>query len=491
MPDERSEVWILCPENEPVAALERLAARSQTELPAELVFERGEGPIAERVRLIRRERGGIALGVVAPDESAALLALESGADEGIAIDRLDERSALGFVDRVLLRARLRAEQEEMRALYVHHEKLAALGTLVAGVAHEVNNPLTALLLTVEALKLRAPFAAEAPAEAAELLDEIEVSARSIAAVVRDLKVFSRPDSDDALPEVVDLPALIDQVLRVVGRQIRTFARLELDYEPGLPEVVVPAARVAQVFTNILVNASHAVSQLSRPAHRVRIRARSNADTVAVSISDSGPGIPEAAVPRVFEPFFTTKERGAGTGLGLSISRSILRRFGGDLLAESVHGDGATFTVSIPRPSSGEIASARARSQSSPVETQATGSRRRVLVLEGDGRVLRAIARALESRCDVVGAGDAQEAIERLSSGPGIDAILADVSGPTFAGLELEKWLAGLESPLLSKLIFMMAEEQDAPAELSSGGTPVLFKPIGQTALLRALLERLG
>jgi two-component system NtrC family sensor kinase len=488
MPDERSEVWILCP-TEPVAALEALAARSHPEL--ELVLERGEGPIAERVRLIRRARGGVALGVVTPDESAALLALESGADEGIAIDRLDQRSAPGFVDRVLLRARLRAEQEEMRALYVHHEKLAALGTLVAGVAHEVNNPLTALLLTVEALKLRAPFASEAPAEAAEMLDEIEISARSIASVVRDLKVFSRPDSDDALPEVVDLPALIDQVLRVVGRQIRSFARLELDYEPGLPEVVVPAARVAQVFTNILVNASHAVSQVSRPAHRVRIRARADAHTVAVSISDSGPGIPEAAVSRIFEPFFTTKERGAGTGLGLSISRSILRRFGGDLLAESVHGDGATFTVSIPRPSSSELASARERARSSPVETQPTARRQRVLVVEADGRVLRAIARALEMRCDVVGAADAQEAIERLGSGPGIDAILADVSGPGFAGLSLEKWLAGQANPLLSKLIFMMAEEQDAPAELSSRGTPVLFKPIGQTALLRALFERLG
>jgi signal transduction histidine kinase len=491
MPDERSEVWILCPANEPVAALERLAARSRSELPAELVLEPGEGPIAERIRRIRRERGRIALGVVALDESAALLALESGADEGIAIDRLDERSALGFVDRVLLRARLRAEQEEMRAHYAHHEKLAALGTLVAGVAHEVNNPLTALLLTVEALKLRVPFAAEFPPEAAELLDEIDVSARSIASVLRDLKVFSRPDGDDALPEVVDLPVLIDQVLRVVGRQIRTFARLELDYQPDLPEVVVPAARVAQVFTNILVNASHAVSQLSRPAHRVRISACSNVDTVAVSISDSGPGIPEAAVSRIFEPFFTTKERGTGSGLGLSISRSILRRLGGDLLAESVHGDGATFTVVIPRPSPGELASARERAQSSPVEPQTTGRRRRVLVVEADGRVLRAIARALESRCDVVGAADAKEAIERLSAGPGIDAILADVSGPNFAALELERWLAGLESPLRSKLIFMMAEEQGAPAELSAGGIPVLFKPIGQTALLRALLERLG
>jgi two-component system, NtrC family, sensor kinase len=304
-------------------------------------------------------------------------------------------------------------------------------------------------------------------------------------------VFSRPDSDDALPEVVDLPALIDQVLRVVGRQIRSFARLELDYEPGLPEVVVPAARVAQVFTNILVNASHAVSQVSRRAHRVRIHARSDADTVTVSISDSGPGIPEASVSRIFEPFFTTKERGAGTGLGLSISRSILRRFGGDLLAESVHGDGATFTVSIPRPSSDALASARSRAQSLAVETQPAARRQRVLVVEADGRVLRAIARALESRCDVVGAADAREAIARLSSGPGIDAILAEVSGQSFAGLELEKWLADQESPLLSKLIFMMAEEQDAPSELSARGTPVLFKPIGQTALLRALLERLG
>jgi CheY-like chemotaxis protein len=210
----------------------------------------------------------------------------------------------------------------------------------------------------------------------------------------------------------------------------------------------------------------------------------------VSISDSGPGIPEAAVSRIFEPFFTTKERGAGTGLGLSISRGILRRLGGDLLAESVHGDGATFTVLIPRPSPDELTSARERARGSPVETQATGRRRRVLVVEADSRVLRAIARALESHCDVVGVADAREAIERLSA-PGIDAILAEVSGPTFAGLELEKWLAGLENPLLSKLIFMMAEEQDLPTELSSGKTPVLYKPIGQTALLRALLERLG
>ena len=491
MPNEPSSaLLVLCPLDEPLAALERLAERAP-EFRSEVVLERGEGELVERVRLTRLERGGIALGVVAGDESEALLALEAGADESIAIDRLDERSALGFLDRVLLRARLRAEQEEMRALYVHHEKLAALGTLVAGVAHEVNNPLTALLLTVEALKLRSPFVAATSAQAAELLDEIEVSARSIAYVVRDLKVFSRPDSDDAPSEVVDLPALLDQVLRVVGRQIRSFATLELDYEPALPEVVVPAARVAQVFTNILVNASHAVSQIARDAHSVRICARADAETVAISISDTGPGIPESVVARIFEPFFTTKERGAGTGLGLSISRSILRRFGGDLLVESVHGDGATFIVLIPRPSPQQVGAARERGRSMPAEIQPSARRPRVLVVESDGRVLRAIARALESNADVVGAGDCQDAIDRLRSGPGIDVILADVSPPGFDGIALLSWLRSEQHALESKLIFMMAEEQDAPPELDPTGTPVLFKPIGQNALLRALYERLG
>jgi two-component system, NtrC family, sensor kinase len=481
---------VLCPADEPVAALERIAARNLPSLPDGFVLELGSGDIAERVRLARAARGSIALGVVTRDEPSALLALEAGADESTTLDHLDDRSALGFVDRVLLRARLRAEREEMRALYVHHEKLAALGTLVAGVAHEVNNPLTALLLTVEALRLRAGPVTPQSAPALELLEEIEVSARTIASVVRDLKVFSRPDSDDAPSELVDLTALLDQVLRIVGRQIRSLATLELDYEPDLPEVVVPAARLAQVFTNILVNAAHAVSLVVRPAHTVRICARSDADTVAISISDTGPGISDQVIERIFEPFFSTKERGAGTGLGLSISRSIVQRFGGDLLVESVHGDGATFIVLVPRPTPGEVAEARERGRSMPALVGPGVSRRRVLLVESDDRVRRAMARALDGSYDVVGVSDATEAIERLEFGPGIDAILADASAPDFSGTALCRWLSARHHELRSRLILVLAEEQELPPE-AHAGVPVLFKPLGQKALLRAVQGWIG
>ena len=491
MPDEAGPtLWILCPPSDSVEVLERLPARALSQLWPNLRIDRSDGDIGERVQRARREHGPSALGVVAVDEYSALAAIEAGADDSITAGCLDERSALAFVDRVLLRARLRVERQEMRALYVHHEKLAALGTLVAGVAHEVNNPLTALLLTIEALKQRSPLAPSSE-QAAELLDEVEISARSIAAVVRDLKVFSRPDSDDAPSELVDVPALIDQVLRVVGRQIRTFAALELDYEPGLPDVVVPAARLAQVFTNLLVNASHAVSQVSRPLHRVRIVARSNAETITISVSDTGPGMPEAVVPRIFEPFFTTKERGAGTGLGLSISRSILRRFGGDLWVKSVQGAGATFVVAIPRPSGDELAAARERRRSVPGELEPVARRRRLLVVESDPRVLRAIGRALESSFDVVSVLDAQDAIDRLRSGPGIDLVLSEVSAPDLSGLEVERWLRAHGHPLAAKMIFMMAEEQDAPADGLPPEAPVLFKPIRRNALLRAVREQLG
>jgi signal transduction histidine kinase len=443
------------------------------------------------VQKVRADRGGIALGVVAPDEAGALLALEAGADESVAFDRLDAASALGFLERVRTRARLRGEQARTRALHLHQEKLGSLGTLVAGMAHEVNNPLTALLLTVEALKHRVSSAPLPAAQTLELLDEIEVSARTIAAVVRDLKVFSRPDGDEAAPEVVKLEQLIEQVLRVVGRQVRSLAALELDYEPDVPEVVVPAARLAQVFTNILVNAAHAVSQVERPEHVVRIGLRSDAGAVVVEISDTGPGIPESAIERIFEPFFTTKERGVGTGIGLSISRSIVRRFGGDLVVESVQGDGATFSVVIPRPSERELAEAREHARSLLVPSSSDSVARSVLIVEPDPRVLRALGHALESEFDVVGFEATEEAIEYLECGYPVDAIVADVSPPEAPAVELYEFLLQRRPELSSKLLLMMGEEQDLPEELARSGLPLLGKPISQSRLVRALHARLG
>jgi signal transduction histidine kinase len=507
---------ILCREGERFAWLVALAERRFPGIENPVQVEPANDDVREMVRRARGAHGGAPLGIVVSDEPAALLAVEAGADEAIPEDRLDADSAFGFIDRILLRARLRREQEQVRALYVHSEKLAALGTLVAGVAHEVNNPLTSLLLSAEGLKLRVnPLHAAlgqieelsrskkgasaeelhevlrigrtgAPlAETRELLHEIESSAKTIAGVVRDLKLFSRPD-DDASPEVVDIRALMDQVLRIVGRQIRQHGTLELDYASDLPVVVAPSARLAQVFTNVLLNASHAISEVARPAHRIRISARADDEAVAVCISDTGPGIPPNVVGRIFDPFFTTKRQGVGTGLGLCISRSILRRLGGDLLVESVHGDGATFIALIPLPDRRDLFEAYRRTSSVSAPQAKPHPEKRVLVVDSDERVLRAFARTLDNLHDVLLARDGQEAIDLLESGSRADVIVADVSMPDISGVVLYGWLMQQRPELARRVIFVAEEDQERPTMVDETRQPVLKKPVSRDALLNAV-----
>ncbi|MGC4092550.1 MAG: ATP-binding protein [Polyangiaceae bacterium] len=507
---------ILCRQGERFAWLVTLAARRFPGIENPVQVEPCEDDVRESVRRARSAHGGSPLGIVVVDEPAALLAVEAGADEAVPEERLDAESAFGFIDRILLRARLRREQEQVRALYVHSEKLAALGTLVAGVAHEVNNPLTSLLLSAEGLKLRVnPLHAAlgqvddlarakrgasaeelqevlrigrtgAPlAETRELLQEIESSAKTIAGVVRDLKLFSRPD-DDASPEVVDLRTLMDQVLRIVGRQIRQHGTLELDYAADLPVLVAPSARLAQVFTNVLLNACHAISEVTRPTHRIRISARADDEAVAVCISDTGPGIPPHVLGRIFNPFFTTKRQGVGTGLGLCISRSILRRLGGDLLVESVHGDGATFIALIPLPDRRELFEAYRRTTKLSAPQARPHADKRVLVVDADERVLRAFARTLDNLHDVLLAHDGQEAIDLLESGSRADVIVADVSMPDESGIVLYGWLNQRRPELACRVIFVTEEDQERPSAMLDSSQPVLKKPVSRDALLSAV-----
>jgi len=508
-------IILVCSEGEHRGMLVELAQRRFPNVSEPLLFVTPTGYAADAVRRSRSAHGGGPLGIVVSDEAEGLAALEAGADEAIALEYLDAKSAFGFIDRVILRAHLRREQDQLSAFYVHSEKLAALGTLVAGVAHEVNNPLTSLLLSAEGLKLRVSPMHQAVAdveslvatkrgatheelvrvlkrgrtgapvvETKELLQEIEASARSIARVVRDLKLFSRPD-DDAAPEVVDVRSLVDQVLRIVGRQIRTHGTLEIDYEPDLPPVVAPTARLAQVLTNVLLNAAYAVTEIERPAHRIRISARADDEAVAVCVSDTGPGIPPEVLGRIFDPFFTTKRHGVGTGLGLSISRSILRRIGGDLLVESVHGDGATFIALIPRPNRSELYEAYRHGPRVSESINQPPRNKRVLVLDNDANVLRAFARALDTHYDLLLARDSDEAIELLSSGSHADVIVADISPPECPGFHLKEWLARERPDALRTVIFVTAEEQRATRDARIGST-LLQKPVTRVQLLEAV-----
>jgi signal transduction histidine kinase/FixJ family two-component response regulator len=510
------ELLVLCRDVECRAWLAPIAEQLFPEASAPLVVKTWSGAVRSSVQQTRNEFGGVPLGLIANDDPESLEAVEAGADEVVLATALSADSAIAFLDRVLVRARLRREQERLRATYVHSEKLVALGTLVAGVAHEVNNPLTSLLLSAEGLKLRigplcnAMSAIEELAsskgaatrddlvevmrvgrtgarltETSDLLQEIESSAQTIARVVRDLKLFARPD-DEAIAEIIDVRALLDQVLRIVGRQIRACGVLELDYEPDLPPVVAPSSRLAQVFTNVLLNAAHALTEIERPAHRIRISARADEEAIAVSVSDTGPGIAPHVLSRIFDPFFTTKLHGVGTGLGLSISRSILRRLGGDLLVESVHGDGATFVAIIPRPDRRTLYEAHRQSSGAPPLRNPQTPKKRVMVVDSDEHVLKAVARSLDSQFDVLLARDGQEALDLLASGSRADLILADISRPELSGLQLMDSLRTNADPLETRVILMSAEEPATLRTLPDHGRPLLRKPVSRAVLLTAI-----
>ena len=514
-------VWVLVPT---ATAGDRIAAALADRYASpHTQFELAEGPPSEILARVRLRVGGAPLGFVARDEVAALEALSYGADEVLVWPAADDRAIHGFFDRTRLRASLRREQEHGRAAMVHAEKLAALGTLVAGVAHEVNNPLMALQLSIEAcLSLLTPLASishelgvwsargwgASPeqvqmlhqlavtgadrSDARQLLQEMLAASSAIGSVVRDLRVFARAD-ERAEAELLDVNDVIDQALRLVGREIGMVAQVERDYAKGLPRVFVPYGRLTQVLLNILINAAHAVNDAPRDMHRVRITSRSDHEYVAISISDTGAGIAADALTHIFDPFFTTKRAGLGTGLGLTISRSILRDLGGDLIVESVHGSGATFIALLPLPDQATLHTAYLQ-QRDEAPRLPQNKRHTVLVVDEDERVLKAYARMLGSACDVILASRAQEAIELLLSGSRPDALVIELGLPRVDGELLFGWLQQERPGLAARTLFVISDlsRPRFAAVLASNTNPALSKPLSGTTLwaaLAALLQR--
>jgi signal transduction histidine kinase len=251
-----------------------------------------------------------------------------------------------------LEARVEERTDELRrtqAQLVQSEKMRSLGQLVAGVAHELNNPigfvhanLQLLNEYIDKLDAEDPKTRERAREAiAKLLSRSREGTERVKQIVQDLRTFSRMDQAEL--QQVDLNQEIERTLGLAEPRFKDQIKVERDFAP-LPTVRCYAGQLNQVFMNLIMNGCDAMEGRGT----LTVRTRPTAEGVRLEFHDDGPGLPKEIRDRIFEPFFTTKPVGQGTGLGLSISHGIVERHGGRLFVESAPGEGATFVIELPR-----------------------------------------------------------------------------------------------------------------------------------------------
>ena len=374
---------------------------------------------------------------------------------------------------VLAYARDVTERTRLRSQIAHADRLASLGMMAAGVAHEINNPLTFVGLAAEMLSRRVP-----EPEAA-LVRDVRSGIDRIAAIVRDLKFFGRNEEE---PQgAVDLAVAIASAERLVAHEIR--ARAQLENELGdLPAVIGVARRIEQVFVNLLLNASFAVE--NKPDGHIAISAETTSDRVIVSVRDNGVGIEPDKIDKIFEPFFTTRA-GSGTGLGLSICRDILVRAGGDLSAKSTPGAGTTMTVTLSRATK-ERGSMKTIPAPPP---QTDGALRRILVVDDEPLIVSSLLVALSRSADVLGETNPERALELLGTGI-FDAVVCDVMMPAITGIDLHQHVVEKNPTLAAKFVFMTGGTYTARARdyLEKVSNPRLTKPFEIGDLVAAIEE---
>jgi two-component system cell cycle sensor histidine kinase/response regulator CckA len=393
------------------------------------------------------------------------------------------------------------DEREREIGRLQSEKLASIGLLAAGVAHEINNPAAFVLANIEALaghlrlieeKLRdLPDGGTARLgltdqlfEATAILQESKEGMARIHRIVRDLAAFSHADEDTSIPVNVNLA--VESALSMLRNELKYRARIERDL--GATRMVrASAPRLGQVFLNLILNAAQALEEASAKRNLVRVRTFDDGPTVVVQISDNGPGIQEEVLPRIFESFFTTKPRGMGTGLGLPISLGIVRGLGGEIVVESRPGEGAIFSVRLPADEAiAPIASAPA-----PVAARAHGyQRRRILAVDDEALLLKAYRRMLGDAHELATALGGHEALRILERDATFDAILCDLQMPDMSGMELYAVVRERFPTLGDRFVFVTggAFSSDARRFLEESVAAVIQKPFRLEDLL-ALIER--
>ena len=369
---------------------------------------------------------------------------------------VDYDTLIDTIDRLLVAS----EHRELQARLAQTDRLTSLGTLAAGVAHEINNPLAYVLLnlgyvTQELPKLLADQTGAGASEALVALDHARNGAERIRDIVRGLKTFSRPENEMRIP--LDVTQVLDATLAMVANEVRHRAQLVKDYG-HVPEVIANEARLGQVFLNLLLNAIQALPEDRVQANVIRVTVRApSPERVLVEVNDNGVGIASQVRGRIFEPFFTTKPVGIGTGLGLAICHGIVTSLGGTLNFESEVGKGSTFRVELPAavPAIGQAAAASANAGKEPPPTMSQRPREgRVLVVDDEPIVCFSLERLLSKEGEVVALTSAREALGIVTSGERFDVILCDLMLPEMDGPALYEEVRKIDPAQADRMIFV-------------------------------------
>jgi two-component system NtrC family sensor kinase len=374
------------------------------------------------------------------------------------------------------------EKRRLQEQLLQSEKMSAIGQLIAGVAHDLNNPLASVVGFSDLLG----EAADVPSRLAEPLAVIRQEAERASAIVRNLLSFARRQEGERELQSIR-PILESTHLLLKNQLMASRIELTLEAEPGLPEVEVHANQIKQVFVNIINNAAQAIASSRASGGRIDILAKCQPDGIAVSIADNGPGIPEAVAQRVFEPFFSTKSEGEGTGLGLSICLGIVKEHGGSMTVDAGGGGrGATFTVELP---TGVRSIQTGPRRKTPVpEAAAVTERLRLLVVDDEPHILHYMQATLESwGHEVVLARDGSQALKRALMQP-FDLIICDLRMPRLGGREMFQTLARMHPTVADRIIFATGDtvRGDTLQFLEDLRRPFLQKPFKLDELRRVL-----
>jgi signal transduction histidine kinase len=393
-------------------------------------------------------------------EEVAVEAMRAGVHDFLIKGHL--RRLVAAIERELREATMRAERRKIQEQLLISERMASVGTLAAGVAHEINNPLSvvagnllilkqdfeSVVRALGALPSTERVVAAASSSFREAVADAEEATERVRLLTRDLRVFSHPD--EVKREAVDVHNVLESAIRMARNELRPRATVVRRFG-DVPKVQANEARLGQVFLNLLVNAAHAIPEGHREDQTITLVTGRQDEMVVVDVIDTGVGIPPEVLPRIFDIFFTTKPVGIGTGMGLAICHRILTSLGGRIEVQSRVGEGTRFRVLLQRARSG--ATLELPVEASKIAGPARERTASLLVVEDEPALGRVLPRLLSPhRVTVVERG--AEALARILAGERFDVILCDIMMPEMTGMEFHRELSRVRPEIAARVVFM-------------------------------------